>query len=87
MKTTKQCEEEYNTGKLLKATLHGETVYYAEREDAYKWKAVSEVNDLSIALSEWWEVYHNRLDDLQYVVGKENIVPVITENECIAWGL
>lgn len=77
MITNKQIEELYKDNKVKK---HEHFYYYSDIDATLE--NILKVNDLQIALSEWWEVYHSRQSQLD-----ENCIPIITLEECYSMGL
>lgn len=59
----------------------------------YEWPTVPSLdeirqkNDVELPLSEWWDAYRYRESWIMHDLDKEHVIPIITEEECISWGL
>ena len=59
----------------------------------YEWPSIPTIdeicnkNDLKLPLSEWWDVYRDREKWIMDDLNKKHIIPIITEEDCISWGL
>jgi hypothetical protein len=75
-------------------TLH-QAGYLQKHRDVffYEWPTIPTIdeicqkNSLKLPLSEWWDVYHDREKWIMDSLNKEHVVAIITEEECISWGL
>lgn len=75
-------------------TLH-QAGYLQKYHDAffYEWlktptfDEICNKNDLKLPLSEWWDTYRDREKWIMDGLNKTHIIPIITEEECISWGL
>ena len=82
MKTAIQIKELYNTGIVNKC----DNFYYKTCAISPTVDDIMAANDLHMAFTEWWEVYHSRSMTL-----KENSInngiPLISHEDCVNMGL
>lgn len=75
-------------------TLH-QAGYLQKHQDVffYEWPAVPttdeirQKNGVELPLSEWWDAYRDREKWIMDSLNKEHVVAIITEEECLSWGL
>ena len=62
-------------------------VFFYELDDAPTLDQICEKNNLKLPMSEWWDAYYDRELWMRNELNKKHIIPIITKEECISWGL